>query len=204
LGVQRKLRVVSLPATWFQIDAANLRGHLDMMMPNFNCFDHSFPPIDLNSGSSSAPAVVRRLTAGCGGIVVLPWREVSIKNRMGAIGCLPHWSCHESKRSPGGGLTLARQNYLSGIRFIQRPIPLGSPREIGGAEVLAPPPLVFHGANKRPRSGSNYAEQKEDDQNNDHQAQTAARIIAPIPAVRPGRECANQHQNEQNEQNSSY
>lgn len=103
-----------------------------------------------------------------------------------------------------GGLTLARQNYLSGIRFIQRPIPPGSPREIGGAEVLAPPPLVFHGANKRPLSGSNSADQNEDEQNNDQQAQTAARVIAPILAVRPGGECAKQHQNEQNEQNSSY
>jgi len=73
-GIQRKLRGVSLPTTWSRacgIDAANLRGHLDMMVPSFNCFDHSFPPIDLDSGSGSAAAVVPRLTAGCGGIVVL-------------------------------------------------------------------------------------------------------------------------------------
>jgi hypothetical protein len=126
-GVQRKLRVVSLPTTWSRacgIDAANLRGHLDLMMPGFNRFDHSFPPIDLDSGSGSA-AAVRRLTAGCGRIVVLPWPEESTKDRVGAMGCFPQWSRHESKRSPGGGLTLARQNYLSGIRFIQRPIPPG-------------------------------------------------------------------------------
>jgi hypothetical protein len=54
LDAQRKLRIVTLPATWSRacgIDAANLRGHLDMMMPSFNCFDDSFPPIDLDSGS---------------------------------------------------------------------------------------------------------------------------------------------------------
>jgi hypothetical protein len=60
------------------------------MMPNFNCFDHSFPPIDLDSGSGSAAAVVPRLTAGCVRIVVLSWREVSTEYRVGAMGCLPH------------------------------------------------------------------------------------------------------------------
>jgi hypothetical protein len=50
-GVQRKLRVVSLQITWFQIDAVNFRGHLDLMMPNLNGFGYSFRPIDLDSGS---------------------------------------------------------------------------------------------------------------------------------------------------------
>ena len=47
------------------------------------------------------------------------------------------------------------------------------------------------------RSGLNPAEQKQDDQNNQNQAQSAARVISPTPAVRPGRERAEQHQNEQ-------
>ena len=54
LAVQRKLRVLSLPATWSRacgIDAATLRGHLGMTMPNLNCFGHRFPPIDFDSGS---------------------------------------------------------------------------------------------------------------------------------------------------------
>jgi hypothetical protein len=76
LGVQRKLRVAILPITRSragEIDAANLCGYFDMMMLNFNCFDCSFIPIDLDSGSgSAASAVVRRLAAGCGEIVVLP------------------------------------------------------------------------------------------------------------------------------------
>jgi hypothetical protein len=53
-GIQRKLRGVSLPTTWSRacgIDAANLRGHLVMMMLNFNCYDCSFIPIDLDSSS---------------------------------------------------------------------------------------------------------------------------------------------------------
>ena len=77
-----------------------------------------------------------------------------------------------------GDLTLARQNYSSGIRFIHRPIPPGG---------QTPPP------------GSNSAEQNEGDQNNNQQAQTAARVIAPTPAVWPRRECAEQHQNEYNQ-----
>jgi hypothetical protein len=54
MGDQHKLRAVCLAATWSracQIDAATLRGHLGMTMPNLNCFGHRFSPIDLDSGS---------------------------------------------------------------------------------------------------------------------------------------------------------
>ena len=36
---------------WFHIDAANLRGHLDIVEPNLDCLGCSFIPIDLDSGS---------------------------------------------------------------------------------------------------------------------------------------------------------
>ncbi len=62
-GVQDKQRVLSLPTIWFQIDTAIFRGHLDEMMPDVDCFDHSLPPIDPNAGSVrvSAAALVSQL-----------------------------------------------------------------------------------------------------------------------------------------------
>jgi len=45
---------------------------------------------------------------------------------------------------------------------------------------------------------SNSAQQKQDDQNGQHHTQSAGRTIAPIPAMWPGRERADQQQNEQN------
>jgi len=50
-GFQRKLRAVSSTKNGFQIDAVNLRGHLDGTMSNLNCFDHFILPIDLDFGS---------------------------------------------------------------------------------------------------------------------------------------------------------
>ena len=52
-------------------------------------------------------------------------------------------------------------------------------------------------------SCSNYAQQEQDNQKGQNQAQSATWIIAPTPAVRPGGEGAEQHQNEQNHQDSS-
>jgi hypothetical protein len=52
-GVQRKLRAVSLPATWSRacgIDAANLRGRFVIMVSNLNGFGFRFPPMDFDSG----------------------------------------------------------------------------------------------------------------------------------------------------------
>jgi hypothetical protein len=66
-GVQRKLRVVSLPTTWFRargIDAANLRGHYVIMVPNLNGFGFRFPPMDFDSGPVQAR---RRRRRWCGG-----------------------------------------------------------------------------------------------------------------------------------------
>jgi hypothetical protein len=63
-GFQRK-RAVSLTRNGFQIDAANLRGHLDGTMPNLNCFDYFILPIDLDFGSvRDRPQ--RSTLAGCG------------------------------------------------------------------------------------------------------------------------------------------
>jgi hypothetical protein len=50
---------------------------------------------------------------------------------------------------------------------------------------------------------SNPAQQKQDDENGQKHTQSAGRTISPIPAVWPGGECADQHQNEQNYQDSS-
>jgi hypothetical protein len=47
------LRVVTLPTTWSRacgIDAANLRGRFDILVPNLHCFGHRFPTIDFDSG----------------------------------------------------------------------------------------------------------------------------------------------------------
>ncbi len=64
LSVQRNLRVVSLPATWFQIDAANLRGHLDVTMPDIDRLDYSFirafPGIRLKSRRRTQSCVVEK------------------------------------------------------------------------------------------------------------------------------------------------
>jgi hypothetical protein len=46
---------------------------------------------------------------------------------------------------------------------------------------------------------SNPAQQQEHHQNDRHQAQPAAWVIAPILAMGPGGECADKHQDEQNE-----
>jgi hypothetical protein len=46
---------------------------------------------------------------------------------------------------------------------------------------------------------SNSAQQKQDNQNNQKQAQSAARVITPTPAVWPRRKCAKQHKNEYNQ-----
>jgi hypothetical protein len=51
---------------------------------------------------------------------------------------------------------------------------------------------------------SNFAHQKQDDQNKKNQAHPATRTIPPIPAMRPRGERTEQHQNEQNDQYGSY
>src|SRR5664280_813085 len=48
-------------------------------------------------------------------------------------------------------------------------------------------------------SHSNSAQQKQGNQNNYKQAQSAAGVIAPTLAVWPYRECADQHKNEHNQ-----
>jgi hypothetical protein len=48
------------------------------------------------------------------------------------------------------------------------------------------------------QSASNSAQQKQDNQNDQKQAQSAGRAIPPTPAVRPSRERADQQQNEHN------
>jgi hypothetical protein len=50
-GDQCKLRGVAGPTTWFQMDEANLRGHLDMTMPNLDSLDDSLHPTDWDSDS---------------------------------------------------------------------------------------------------------------------------------------------------------
>lgn len=66
-----------------------------------------------------------------------------------------------------------------------------------------PPPRLLVPLNSlrlsRP-SSSDFPEQKQDDQNNQNQAQSSGRSITPIPAVRPSGQCAEQHQNQQNDQ----
>ena len=48
---------------------------------------------------------------------------------------------------------------------------------------------------------SEPARKDEDEQNQHHESQTSARVIAPALAVRPGRESADQHEDENDEQN---
>ena len=55
---------------------------------------------------------------------------------------------------------------------------------------------IFNPARVARLSMSNPAQQKQDDQNGQKHTESAGRVITPIPAVRPGRECADQHQNE--------
>ena len=50
---------------------------------------------------------------------------------------------------------------------------------------------------------SNPPQQEQDNQNGQHHAQSAAWVITPTPAVRPGGESAEQHQNKQDYQSSS-
>ena len=50
---------------------------------------------------------------------------------------------------------------------------------------------IFNPARVARLSMLNPAQQKQDDQNGQKHTESAGRVITPIPAVRPGRECAN-------------
>jgi hypothetical protein len=56
---------------------------------------------------------------------------------------------------------------------------------------------------RSPLPGLNATQKKQDNYNNENQTQSAARIIAPTSAMRPGGKRAEQHQNEQHENDSS-
>jgi len=60
--------------------------------------------------------------------------------------------------------------------------------------------VMFHKIGEGP---SNSAQQQQDQQDDRDQAESAARIIAPVPTVRPSRPGAEQHEDEDNQQNSS-
>ena len=57
---------------------------------------------------------------------------------------------------------------------------------------------IFNPARVARLSMSNPPQQKHDDQYGQQHTKSAGRVITPIPAVWPSRECADQHQNEQN------
>ena len=63
-------------------------------------------------------------------------------------------------------------------------------RALAGASTLHPAP-------------SNPAQQNQDEEKGQHEAQSTTRVIAPIPAMRPGGQCAKQQQNQQDNQYSS-